>query len=125
MGIVLCDSETALVYHIDVNRSDSLCMLHQGNGADTTDARPRAFKSVTARKANTYAAESAQVVAFGSSCAADGPRLTASHTTKRVTEEVPTPAAGTGGREQDIGKRSKPPLRTCDLGLLRPNSAQN
>ena len=58
---MLCDSDTALIYHIDVNRSDSLCMSHQENGTDTTDVRPRTFKSVTARKANTYAAESVQL----------------------------------------------------------------
>ena len=39
MDIVLCDSDTALVYHIDVNRSDSLCMSHQDNGTERASFR--------------------------------------------------------------------------------------
>ena len=64
MGVVLHDPSSALTFHIDFRRNDSLCRAYQENATDTCNARSRAFKATTAAKANTYAAESAHLNAI-------------------------------------------------------------
>lgn len=61
MDVVLHDTNSALTFHIDFRRSDSLCKVYQNNATNTYNARSRAFQRVTATKASTYARESAHL----------------------------------------------------------------
>jgi len=58
MDVVLHDPNSALTFHIDFRRTDSHCKTYQDAATTTYNARPRTFKSATAAKADTYAAES-------------------------------------------------------------------
>jgi len=64
MDVVLHDPNSALTFHIDFRRTDSLCQTYQENRTNTCNARTRTFKKATAAKADAYAAESAHLNAI-------------------------------------------------------------
>ena len=64
MDVVLHDPNSALTFHIDFRRTDSLCQTYQENRTNTCNARTRTFKKATAAKADTFAAESAHLNAI-------------------------------------------------------------